>query len=858
VSQAYLPLRKLWRDRLAGIPPSRAVAVFGAFLVGSVLIATTATLWYLRVEALSDTERQLSALNLFLAEQMSVALEAIDDLLTTSNERLELLEREAVSESRPVDGEEVRDMFRSVISGIPQVRAIFVSDAAGKLTYDSRVFPVPNVSVADRGYFLAQRDGTAQGLYVSEPLISRVDSLPAFSVSRRRANADGTFNGLIAATVEPRYFQDFYASIDRFYEAVDIARGGAISVHRRDGAQLVRYPPLPAAEGPADVGNFSEILSDGDQGTRWLRDTRNGEWRFASLRDLGRFPVVVGVSVTETAALRGWRRQSAIFGAGGLAGATVIAFLLFGLWRQFLRHEALTEALRGSEQRFRDIAESSSDWIWETGPDMRFSYVSERLYDVTGVRPADVLGRTREDLSGEFIDTAAWREHRKDIAERRPIRDFTYGHRRRDGSLRRFRITGTPMFDESGTFRGYRGTGTDVTAEAEAEERAKLAQERLRDAVEFLPDGFVLYDADDRLVMFNSKYRQIHSRTPESIQIGLRFEDILRATFRSGEGVAPDGDIEAYIKRRLAQHLQDLSPPFEITSEDRILRVAERRTSDGGVVGLHSDVSEAKRREQALMEAKQTAEIANRAKSEFLAKMSHELRTPLNAIIGFAEVIENRVFGQSSPRYNDYAHDIRTSGEHLLAVINDILDMSRIEAGRHDFVEGEVIVGEIITSCLAMVKRRAAYGGVRIVVPETLPELTLRADRRAVMQVLLNLLSNAVKFTPRDGTVMIAIEVTPEAAILGVDDTGVGISEDAMPFVFEPFHRGTAQVSHKAEGTGLGLSISKKLMEQHGGRLELNSQEGSGTRARAIFPSTRILRVTPPEKAQSRPSAQNA
>jgi PAS domain S-box-containing protein len=850
VATRHFPIIQTWRDRLAGIPPSRIVSIFGIGLVGTILIASAATLWYLRMVALADAERRLVTLDVVLAEQLSRAVEAVDVVLVTAMEKLQTAEHEAATSGRPVNGQAIRNMFLTQFSGMPQIRAMFAVNVQGRIIYDSRVFPVPEVDVTDRAYFQAHRDGAAPGLYVSEPLRARVDNLPGFSVSRRLTDANGNFAGLIAGTIEPRYFQSFY-------ESMDLGSGSVIRLYRHDGKLLASYPVAGAAG--EDLADAAALDAGKDRDVSWRWDPQERDWSLTSLQFLGRYPLVVGVSTTESAALAGWRRQAAIFGAGGLAGAIVIALLLFGLSRQFVRYETLTEAWRRSEERFRNIAEASSDWIWEVGPDLKFTYVSGRLYETTGVRPEEVLGRTREQLAGEDTENAAWRAYQEDLDERRPLREFTYAHRRLDGSVRRFRIRGSPVYDESGHFRGYRGTGTDVTAEFEAEERAQLAQQRLADAVEFLPDGFVLYDAEDRIVMSNSRYRAIHARTPEAWTPGWKFEEILRATFKSGEGTAPGGDIEMYIKRRLEQHLRDLTPPFEIHSEDRVLRVAERRTSDGGVVGLHSDVSDARRREAALLEAKQAAEIANRAKSEFLANMSHELRTPLNAIIGFAEVIENRVFGPSSTRYHEYAHDIRTSGEHLLAVINDILDMSKIEAGRQDFVEGEVVMVDVIIACLAMVKRRAEYGGVQLIVQEPLPDLSLRADRRAVMQVLLNLLSNAVKFTPRDGSVRIRVEAGPTGAVLTVEDTGAGIPEEALPHVFEPFRRGSAQISHKSEGTGLGLPISKRLMEQHGGSLELTSTPGAGTCARATFPAQRVMRVgtspvwiTPPPPQERR------
>jgi signal transduction histidine kinase len=240
--------------------------------------------------------------------------------------------------------------------------------------------------------------------------------------------------------------------------------------------------------------------------------------------------------------------------------------------------------------------------------------------------------------------------------------------------------------------------------------------------------------------------------------------------------------------------------------------------------------------------------MANRAKSEFLANMSHELRTPLNAIIGFAEVIQGQVFGATAPRYIEYSRDIRNSGEHLLSLISDILDMSKIESGHFDFDEQQVGIVDVVSSCLAMVQGRARDAQVKLVAPAAPPPVHLLADRRAVVQVLLNLLTNAIKFTPAGGVVTVRVDADGDLALV-VQDTGEGIPADILPHIFEPFRRGAADVSRKAEGTGLGLAISRKLMERHGGTLELESTPGVGTVARAVFPAARLIDRTARQSA---------
>jgi signal transduction histidine kinase len=218
--------------------------------------------------------------------------------------------------------------------------------------------------------------------------------------------------------------------------------------------------------------------------------------------------------------------------------------------------------------------------------------------------------------------------------------------------------------------------------------------------------------------------------------------------------------------------------------------------------------------------------------------MSHELRTPLNAIIGFAEVIEMRMCGPSAAdKYADYAKDIVDSARHLLAVINDILDMSKIEAGRYTIDPQEVSIPELVASCVKIVAGRADAGAIAMLsaIEEGLP--SLKVDPRAIKQVLLNLLSNAVKFTPGGGTVTIGARREATGVLFYVSDTGLGIPEDQVSRVCEPFHQVDSGLERKHEGTGLGLSISRRLVELHGGRLEIASMPGVGTTVSVRLPA---------------------
>jgi len=245
---------------------------------------------------------------------------------------------------------------------------------------------------------------------------------------------------------------------------------------------------------------------------------------------------------------------------------------------------------------------------------------------------------------------------------------------------------------------------------------------------------------------------------------------------------------------------------------------------------------------QQLHIAKATAEAANRTKSDFLANMSHELRTPLNAILGCAEVMKLAMFGPLSERYRSYSSDIFDSGTHLLNLINEILDLSKLEAGKLELYEEDVDPAAIIRACLHLIEPQAEKAKVRLSM--SLDENALspvRVDERRMKQVLLNLLSNAVKFTPEGGSVRVAASLQRERLIIEVSDTGIGMSDDQIPKALEAFRQIDSHISRKHVGTGLGLPLTKHLVELHGGTLVLESKVNLGTTVRVILPSERTL-----------------
>ncbi len=388
-----------------------------------------------------------------------------------------------------------------------------------------------------------------------------------------------------------------------------------------------------------------------------------------------------------------------------------------GIWIDLTRQKTIQQELADNVQRFRDFAEADTDWFWEMDEHLRFSFLSERFQDVTGVDPAPMLGRTmREVLAAddavidELTTEDEWERHIRVLEMHQPFQDFRHPHSAGGGKSFYLSISGKPVFDAAGRFTGYRGTGSNITAQVRTE---------------------------------------------------------------------------------------------------RALRESERQ------LRLESE----------------RAEEASRAKSEFLANMSHEIRTPLNAILGFSDSMQREILGPvGNAKYLEYAAAIHTSGGHLLELVNDILDLSKIEAGRYVLTPRSVDLVDVIDSCLQISRETASRKSIEMLVDaeEGFPAVT--ADLRAMKQVILNLLSNALKFTNAGGRVKVSLRLQAADVFITVSDTGVGIPRDDIATLTEAFVQGRTNQAYLAhEGTGLGLAITESLIQLHGGTLAIDSEVGVGT-----------------------------
>ncbi len=395
------------------------------------------------------------------------------------------------------------------------------------------------------------------------------------------------------------------------------------------------------------------------------------------------------------------------------------------------------------------------------------------------------------------------------------------------------------------------GIVVDISEQRRMAERTATADARLRDAVEAISEAFVLWDSENRLVLCNAKYQQLHQIAPEMLLTGTSHDEIMALS------------AQPHIDREPVRTLRGAASYEARLSDGRWLQVNGRRTKDGGSVSVGTDITKLKQQEERLtqsehqllmhvtdlkasrqkleaqaqqladlaeryLEQKAAAESANRAKSEFLANMSHELRTPLNAIIGFSEIMEGGMFGPLGDKYTDYVRDIRSSGGYLLGIIDDILDMSRIESGKMRLERSEIAIKPVLDEAVRKVEAEMERKQLAFTI-EGPTDTHIEADPHALYQILGNLLDNAVKFTPEGGRIAVRTRHVPGAINVFIEDTGIGIPKDKIDRVGRPFEQVEGDLVRSYKGSGLGLAIARSLAELHGGSLRLRSAMGAGT-----------------------------
>ena len=582
----------------------------------------------------------------------------------------------------------------------------------------------------------------------------------------------------------------------------------------------------------------------------------DGASAYASARML-RSPLgLVAVVETTREALANWRSMTAL--TVTLSATTGFVVLILGFafhWQATRAREA--DIIHDTVRSRIDTALNRGRcglWDWDLARGRVFW--SRSMFDLLGLPPKDDLltfGEVNALVHQDDIDLHQLVRQLANAATQSI--DHAFRMRHAHGSWLWLRARCELARQEGETGLHLIGIAVDTTEQRTLVEKTTAADLRLCDAIETIPEAFVLWDAENRLVLCNSNFQQLHHLPDEAVTAGTPYAAVVAA------GKKP------IIRTTVAN--DEAQPPgartFEALLDDgRWLHISERRTKDGGYVSVGTDITKLKQHEQKLIEGekrqiatiadlrrsqdalkqqtdeladlaekyaaeKTRAEDANQAKSRFLANMSHELRTPLNAIIGFSEIMEAAMFGPlGAEKYSEYSRDIRESGQYLLEVINDILDMSRIEAGGIKLAPEDVELDPVIADCLRVVWGRATEKNLRLH-SDIAAGIHLCADRRALKQIALNLLSNAVKFTPDGGALTVRGRARAGKVTIAIADNGIGIPKTALHKLGRPFEQVENQLTKRHQGSGLGLAIAKSLTELHGGAMRICSALGQGT-----------------------------
>lgn len=781
-------------------------------LVGAIGVDTW-QVYRLQIAKAQEESRRSAAL---LAEHTDRVFDVIEGALRELD-RL-LLEDETTVE----DPARAHSVLRTIHGGTPVLKTVGWVNGDGKLVATSYSPIPPPADFTEIAGFRALRDGGAetQATYISAPFYAKLLGATYVLVARRMTAADGTFLGIYYGLLDPLYFSEVF-------EAAGIDGASVVTLSKSDGTVLASRPLPRVAEDPTSVDlPFSIETVRETLGTAMSGSMRTGleplsedQIVGAALTEDRRLMLSISTSVDVVLAAFYEQLYAELWPflfAIGILGAVAATLVV-----QIRRREALSERLQENERKFRDFATASGDWFWETDAEHRMIWMSAAVETSVGFAVDWHTGKRRRDLCTPHLlsDPGIFDEHEALLDRHEPFSDFEYPRQTSDGVLW-IRTSGVPVFGPDGTFIGYRGSARDISDFVDA-------KARLKDATDAIPGGFLLFDDADRLV-----YRNAPTRQPTGVAwfeaIGETFESIVRRSGHSGLVEEAKEDPEAWIQWRLEQH-RAADRPSLIHVNGRAIELIERPTSDGGRVLLRFDVTDREIAYQELRQARDMANAASQAKSDFLSSMSHELRTPLNAIIGFGELL-TRANGReiSADQVAEYSGYIVSSGRHLLNLVSEVLDLSNVEAGHLKIDLESVGVRAIVERAVENVRPLAVQRDIdlKVEIPDSVGKVL--ADSQRALQVLINLLSNAIKYNNQHGSVLIEAQAENGQVTVRVTDDGPGIDPKKAERLFSPFDRLGAEFG-SIEGTGIGLALSKRLMSEMSGRIGHRPAQPTGS-----------------------------
>ncbi|MBT3991040.1 MAG: PAS domain S-box protein [Rhodospirillaceae bacterium] len=822
------------------------ILVFCLIIVAGII---SVSIWQSYRAVIAGAKSQVESETQILTEHAAQSFNGISILMDGALSRLEK-DSTGNPELTPLNVQH----FKNLVSAVPQVKHLVAIRRDGSDSFSS-IGKSRGVNLADRTYFKEQKANKPHGLFFDEPVIGRATGSNFVPVSHRISGPGNRFDGVLMVVMDQKYFSNFYAEVEKGKEISSalVSSSGKVFAWSGDFLRGRSTEKLPSIQG---TPLFDKIRNNSTKGIIVGEEIKPDYVDIISYSKLANAPYFIVSRIDKNVALeKSWKQQMILFLILGIfASITLIWISRSSLVQVRLREKAEASLKETNEnleesihQRTRELTESESrlkeaqslahlgSWSWniETGEENW----SKEQFNIFGMNPAgpaptydDFLNAVDPDDKEDVlnaVDQAFNREKDYDI-EFRIVRS--------DGEIRFVRAQAIVNRDEQDSPIEMLGTVLDTTTQKQVEQ--------LYDHVLInLADGAVTINTDGIIEYVNPMAEQIFGYSSDEM-IGQNVKILM-----------PEPDS--------GQHDQYLSNYLE-TGNSSIIgvgRLVRALRKDGSVIpvdlnisertednkttffGTVRDMTERVKAEEALVEAKINAETSDRVKSEFLANMSHEIRTPLNAILGFSSTMMQHVFGElGHEKYEEYVIDINSSGQHLLALINDILDVSAIEAGKLELEEENLECNEVIDSVLRLISSRAEEQKIEISKNLNLQGCQLKADERRFKQILLNLLSNAVKFTPSGKNIEISVSPpTSQGMEIRIADQGCGMTNDEIDIAMTPFGQVGEKKETRVEGTGLGLPLTKALVEAHDGTLSIESEPNVGTIVIIRLPNERIV-----------------
>jgi PAS domain S-box-containing protein len=815
-------------------PPTQRLAPSSAFLPRLILLAVTINLVAVAIAFLSlyhsreQTVEQvrLTTANLAaLAENnLSESARRIDLALIAIVDRME----HQLAQGRLTDAV-VGEVLATYLARLPEVDAFRAGLSDGMVRWGKGVDPAKPASYADRAFFAAHRADPGQRLIVTEPIVGRVSKKWVVAFTRSYRKPDGSFGGVVTAAVPVDFFT-------RMLGEMKLGPNGSAVIRHFDRSLLTRHPPVDGPGG--SIGDktvsatFAGLLASGVERANFhVARAPDGVERSYAFQRVGGLPYVLNVGMAPRDYLDPWHDEVAA--TLGLLSVLMLvsiigATLVNRAWKDRL---AAAEAQVESESLYRRYIETAPEGIFIADPAGRYVDVNPAGCALVGYSRDELLRMTIRDLAP--VGTVGEHDALYEDIKGAKIEDIEFKLRHKDDRL--IDVTLRTVVQPDGNVMGF---CTDITARKQAE--AVLANHRAE------LENLVSQRTAD-LSAANRKLRDTEFAM-NSVGIGIHWVDLETARFLYVNRHA--AEMLGYeVEEMLQLSVPDIDPGFRPEDFVRIredMKVhgharfeSTQRARDGRLlpdspprlIAFITDITRRKESERALLAAKEAAETANIAKSAFLANMSHEIRTPLNAIIGMTHLLRR---SQLTPPQHERLDKIETAGHHLLEIINAVLDLSKIEAGKFALDEAEFDPAELLHNVATMVHDKATAKGLRLLIDAVSLPPRLSGDATRLQQALLNYATNAVKFTEHG-------QVTLHAGIAGetaehvllrfeVEDTGIGIADDAMERLFASFEQADNSTTRKYGGTGLGLAITRKLAELMGGSAGAVSRSGEGSR----------------------------